>query len=168
MFRGLLGRSGGGSVDKSVASHPIGIGLNHGHGLYYRSNKRQEKWQRASQVQKKPETRNVNELTCDRFAARGDGDAAALRPSTGLWSDNRAGSLEAPSLDPEIESWSKYISGQFQQTQMFLYYISFESMWPREAPPAAPPTRAFLCYFWNKLRVMRLRTAFGSEAYIVV
>ncbi|GBP14781.1 Suppressor of lurcher protein 1 [Eumeta japonica] len=30
-------------------------------------------------------------------------------------SDNGAGSLEAPSSDPECQSWSKSISGQFQQ-----------------------------------------------------
>ncbi|GBP95518.1 hypothetical protein EVAR_65886_1 [Eumeta japonica] len=38
-------------------------------------------------------------------------------------SDNGAGSLEAPSSDPESQSWSKYISGQFQQAQIWLGYI---------------------------------------------
>ncbi|GBP93198.1 hypothetical protein EVAR_24941_1 [Eumeta japonica] len=33
-------------------------------------------------------------------------------------SDSGAGSLEAPSSDPESQSWSKYISGQFQQAQI--------------------------------------------------
>ncbi|GBP58955.1 hypothetical protein EVAR_97328_1 [Eumeta japonica] len=33
-------------------------------------------------------------------------------------SDNGAGSLEAPSSDPESQSWSKSISGQFQQAQI--------------------------------------------------
>ncbi|GBP15770.1 hypothetical protein EVAR_93952_1 [Eumeta japonica] len=38
-------------------------------------------------------------------------------------SDNGAGSLEAPSSDPESQSWSKSISGQFQQAQIWLGYI---------------------------------------------
>ncbi|GBP76175.1 hypothetical protein EVAR_49972_1 [Eumeta japonica] len=33
-------------------------------------------------------------------------------------SDNGAGSLEAPSSDPESQSWSKSISGRFQQAQI--------------------------------------------------
>ncbi|GBP79832.1 hypothetical protein EVAR_50168_1 [Eumeta japonica] len=33
-------------------------------------------------------------------------------------SDNGAGSLEAPSSDPESQSWSKSISGPFQQAQI--------------------------------------------------
>ncbi|GBP47790.1 hypothetical protein EVAR_79638_1, partial [Eumeta japonica] len=38
-------------------------------------------------------------------------------------SDNGAGSLEAPSSDPESQSWSKSISGPFQQAQIWLGYI---------------------------------------------
>ncbi|GBP17739.1 hypothetical protein EVAR_102597_1 [Eumeta japonica] len=38
-------------------------------------------------------------------------------------SDNGAGSLEAPSSDPESQSWSKSISGPFQQFQIWLGYI---------------------------------------------
>ncbi|GBP84306.1 hypothetical protein EVAR_103594_1 [Eumeta japonica] len=38
-------------------------------------------------------------------------------------SDNGAGSLETPSSDPESQSWSKYISGPFQQAQIRLGYI---------------------------------------------
>ncbi|GBP94966.1 hypothetical protein EVAR_27677_1 [Eumeta japonica] len=37
--------------------------------------------------------------------------------------NNGTGSLEAPSTDPESQSWSKYISGQFQQAQIWLGYI---------------------------------------------
>ncbi|GBP17140.1 hypothetical protein EVAR_17266_1 [Eumeta japonica] len=33
-------------------------------------------------------------------------------------SDNGDGNLEAPSSDPESQLWSKYISRQFQQTQI--------------------------------------------------
>ncbi|GBP27311.1 hypothetical protein EVAR_18782_1 [Eumeta japonica] len=40
-----------------------------------------------------------------------------------IWSDNEAGSLEAPSSDPESQSWSKYISRVFQQAQIWLGYI---------------------------------------------
>ncbi|GBP77081.1 hypothetical protein EVAR_61083_1 [Eumeta japonica] len=35
-------------------------------------------------------------------------------------SDNGAGSLEAPSSNPESQSWSKYISEKFQQAQIRL------------------------------------------------
>ncbi|GBP35782.1 hypothetical protein EVAR_20636_1 [Eumeta japonica] len=38
-------------------------------------------------------------------------------------SDKGAGSLETPSSDPESRSWLKYISGQFQQAQIWLGYI---------------------------------------------
>ncbi|GBP34167.1 hypothetical protein EVAR_30719_1 [Eumeta japonica] len=38
-------------------------------------------------------------------------------------SDNGAKSLEAPSSDPESQSWSKYISGQFQQAQICVYRL---------------------------------------------
>ncbi|GBP19984.1 hypothetical protein EVAR_11374_1 [Eumeta japonica] len=37
-------------------------------------------------------------------------------------SDNGAGSLEAPSSDPESQSWSNH-SGPFQQAQIWLGYI---------------------------------------------
>ncbi|GBP72135.1 hypothetical protein EVAR_49318_1 [Eumeta japonica] len=36
-------------------------------------------------------------------------------------SDYGAGSLESPSSDPESQSWSKYISGQFQQAQIWCF-----------------------------------------------
>ncbi|GBP76091.1 hypothetical protein EVAR_46959_1 [Eumeta japonica] len=42
-------------------------------------------------------------------------------------SDNGAGSLEAPSSDPESQSWFKSISGQFQQAQI--------CAWGQRAPP---------------------------------
>ncbi|GBP51503.1 hypothetical protein EVAR_44478_1 [Eumeta japonica] len=38
-------------------------------------------------------------------------------------SDNGAESLEALSLDPESQSWTKYISEQFQPAEIWLKYI---------------------------------------------
>ncbi|GBP88076.1 Beta-1,4-N-acetylgalactosaminyltransferase bre-4 [Eumeta japonica] len=61
-------------------------------------------------------------------------------------SDNGAGSLEAPSSDPESQSWSKSISGPFQQAQIWLGYIFTAALeyYPRPFAPLAS-RRKSLC-----------------------
>ncbi|GBP07258.1 hypothetical protein EVAR_92136_1 [Eumeta japonica] len=57
-------------------------------------------------------------------------------------SDNGAGSLEAPSSDPESQSWSKSISGPFQQVQIWLGYIVPNSTVSHKQSTMAPSAPA--------------------------
>ncbi|GBP48896.1 hypothetical protein EVAR_98080_1 [Eumeta japonica] len=82
-------------------------------------------------------------------------------------SDNGAGSLEAPSSNPESQSWLKYNSGQFQQVQIRLGYIvvgSDNGTGSLDAPSSDLESRSWSKYISGQFQQAQIRTVGRSRA----